>query len=217
MKGAVMFKFLMSKKEKEKEDKNKLRTAKRNAKKVIRDCESTARGYTVDRDRQWEDARKYLKEGKKMSARRSIQAVRARELLIDLLDKRRFAFEERVIKLKMAITDNIIIASLNEMTKLIKIDPDELAVALEETADKIEDAKENNSIWTELSKEDMLDAEYTDSEIVNSVDNLMKQLESEVGVEVRGAPVKEHTITDTITEGIGKGRERIQKLTEDIK
>lgn len=210
-------KLFMSKKEKEKLERKKKRAAFRDADRVVDNVKDKIRELKVDRDKQWEAARKYLKEGKKTAARRAVQAVRARELLMDQLDKKRLICEDRIIKLDMANMDNSFIESLNTITNLVNIDPDELVETMDSVQDKLEEVEENDKIWNKFYEKDMLNAEYTDSEIVDSVDNLLSQLESEVAVEVRGSELEDGETENSIMAEISEGRNRLNKLLEEDK
>ncbi len=71
-----------SKKEREKEVRKQRRKAFRDAESAVDAVKDRVRGMKSERDKAWAEARQYLKDGNKAAAQRSLQGVRANEVMM---------------------------------------------------------------------------------------------------------------------------------------
>ena len=176
------------------------------------------------RQQQWEEARTYLKNGQKGAARRSLQGVRATELIIDQLEKKRFVFEQIVIRFEVAGTDEEFATALGSLNTVIEIDIDSVEDVLDIAQEKLGDQLDVDRVWEQVYQRDMGDVMTQPSDVVLSVDDMLASLEQETGMKVTepkaveetpAAPAETSTVDDTdVNRRAGEGRRRIKELME---
>jgi len=207
-----------SKKERDREEERKRRRAVRNADRVVDDVKRDLSKMEREKAQAWTDARQLLKEGQKAASRRKLQSVRAMELQMVKMEKRRWTFEQIGRKLKNASVDQQISSSLGELADSIHIDPDTLAEGLAATEDKLMDLVDNDRIWESAYDKEMEGVETTEEQMIPSFEEMEKLLTDEAAVEIGGD--RETVSGDTgkeLEEKIGEGRERLKGLLEDEK
>ena len=205
-----------SKKEREREQERKRRKAVRNADRVVDDVKRDLSKMEREKAQAWADARQLLKEGQKAGSQRKLQTVRAMELQMVKLEKRRWTFEQVGRKLKNAAVDQQISASLGELADSIHIDPDTLAEGLASTEDKLMDLVDNDRIWEGAYEKEMEGVETTEEAMIPSFEEMEKQLIDEASVDIGGE--KETTSGNKeLEDKIGEGRERLKGLMEEEK
>jgi hypothetical protein len=205
-----------SKKERERETERKRRKAVRNADRVVGDVKRDITKMEKEKAQAWTDARQFLKEGQKDASRRKLQTVRAMELQIVKLEKRRWTFEQVGRKLKNASVDQQISASLGELADSIHIDPDTLAEGLANTEDKLMDLVDNDRIWESAYDKEMEGVETSEEQMIPSFEEMEKLLADEAAVDIGGE--RESVSGDKeLKEKIDEGRERLKGLLEEDK
>ena len=209
-----------SKKEQEKEARKKRRKAFRDAENAVDTVKDRVASMKSERDKAWAEARQYLKAGQKGAAQRCLQTVRASELMMDQLEKKRWVFDQLTIKLELARTDQEFAGALSAINTVIEIDPEFVADVLEDVQDKLGEQVDIDKIWNKQHDKEMAGVEKI-SDMVPSVEDMMKNLEDEVVADVRGGKVAE-TVSEssggsTVSEDIGKGRQRLNDLLEEEK
>lgn len=206
-----------SKKERERELRRKQRRAFRQAEDAINTVKQRIAKMIAERDRAWEEARNYLKGGQKSAARRSLQGVRANELMIDQLQKKRWVFEQLITRLELSKTDQEFAMALGAINMVIEIDPETVEDVLDAVDEKLGDQVDVDRIWEGMHEREMGDVTTRQSEVVPSIDDMMSNLEDEAVADVRGSRIAEPTSNDSVSEQIGEGRERLKKLMDDEK
>jgi len=207
-----------SKTEREKEQRKKRRQAFRQAENAIDAVKERVTSLKAERDSSWAEAREYLKAGQKGAAQRSLQSVRASELMGDQLEKKRWVFDQLLTKLEMSKTDQEFSQSLGAINAVVEIDPETVADVLDEVQDKLGEQLDVDKVWNKMFDREMVGVEKA-SDTIPSVEDMMKDLEDEVVADVRGSKVVESEPSggSKVSEEIGEGREKLKKLLEDDK
>ncbi|MFW6106585.1 MAG: Snf7 family protein [bacterium] len=207
-----------SKAEKEKEQRKERRKAFRGAERAIDSVKDRIGSMKSERDKAWGEAREYLKAGQKGAAQRCLKTVRASEVMMDQLEKKRWVFEQLTTKLELARTDQEFSGALKAINTVMEIDPEDVAENLDEVQDQLAEQTDIDKIWDKMHDKEMTDVEKI-SDTIPSVDDMMKNLEDEVVADVRGSKLTEAS-TETeggssISEQIGEGRKRLNDLLEE--
>ena len=209
-----------SKKDREKELRKQRRKAFRDAENAISTVNDRVESTKADRDKAWAEARQYLKAGQKGAAQRSLQTVRANELIIDQLEKKNWVFKRLTTKLELARTDQEFSQSLAAINVVVQIDPEAVADVLDDVQDKLGEQGDVDKIWSKMYDSEMAGVEKV-SDTIPSVEEMMADLEDEVVADVRGSKVAD-SVSETsggskISEDIGEGRKRLNDLLEEDK
>jgi len=209
-----------SKKDREKELRKQRRKAFRDAENAISTVNGRVESTKADRDKAWAEAREYLKAGQKGAAQRSLQSVRANELIIDQLEKKNWVFKRLTTKLELARTDQEFAQSLAAINVVVEIDPEAVADVLDDVQDKLGEQGDVDKIWSKMYDSEMAGVEEV-SDTIPSVEDMMADLEDEVVADVRGGKVAD-SVSETsggsrISEDIGEGRKRLNDLLEEDK
>ena len=201
----------------------KKRKAFREAEHAVDTVKDRIRSLKTDRDKAWNEARQYLKDGQKAAAQRSLKSVRGKEVMMEQLEKKRWVFEQLLTKLEMAKSDNEFSQALHAINQVIEIDPDAVADVLDDVQEKLGDQVDVDKIWEKMYGKEMDGIEDHESDIIPSIDDMMKDLEDEVVAEVRNNKLAEPgmvngTAEDTsLSAEISAGRRRLKDLMDDNK
>ncbi len=208
-----------SKNEREKEERKKRRKAFRDAENAVDSVKDRIGGLKSERDKSWAEAREYLKAGQKAAAQRSLQSVRASEMMMDQLEKKRWVFDQLLTKLEMSKTDQEFSQALGAINAVVEIDPEAVADVLDEVQDKLGEQLDIDKIWNKAYDKEMVGVESKMTDMIPSVEDMMKNLEDEVVADVRGDKIVETESSggSKVSEEIGEGREKLKKLLEDDK
>jgi len=207
-----------SKAEREKEMRKKRRKAFREAENAVDAVQERVDSLKTERDKSWTEARAYLKAGKKGAAQRCLQSVRANELMIDQLEKKRWVFDQLLTRLEMSKTDQEFSQSLGAIDAVVNIDPETVADVLEEVQDKLGEQLDVDKVWNKMFDREMAGVEKA-SDMVPSIEDMMQDLEDEVVADVRGGKVIEPEAAggSLVSQEISEGRDRLKKLLENDK
>lgn len=210
-----------SKKEREREQAKQRRKAFREAENAVDSVKDRVAKLKRERDASWNEARKYLKDGQKAAAQRSLQACRASEMLMSKVEMKRWVFEQLLTKMELAKTDQEFSQSLEAINSVIEIDPEAVADVLDEVQDKLSEQADTDKIWEKVYGKEMEGVETQMTDRVPTLDEMESQLADEVAAEIGGgsaARVKESPESNPgLSDQIGDGRERLRKLMEDDK
>jgi len=174
-----------------------------------------------ERDGAWGDARKYLHDGQKGASQRCLQTVRANEMMIAKLEKKRWVFEQLVTKLELAKTDQDFAESLKAVQMVVNVDPDALDEVMADVGLKIEEQDDTDKIWDREHAREMEGVEGEMTDAVPSVEDMEKQLMDEVAADLESArPAKsaeraEGEPETSVPEQIGEARKNLRKLMEE--
>ncbi|OQB42915.1 MAG: hypothetical protein BWY09_00348 [Candidatus Hydrogenedentes bacterium ADurb.Bin179] len=210
-----------SNKERERDLAKKRRKAFREAENSVDAVKDRIKKMKMERDKSWNEARRYLKDGQKSAAQRSLQSVRASEVLMGKLEMKRWVFEQILTKMELAKTDNDFTQALNAINVVINIDPESVADVLGEVEEKLGEQLDTDKIWEKMYGKEMEGAETQLSDVVPSMEDMEKQLEDEVAADLSGArPIRETEdgeVMPSLKQQIGEGRKRLKDLLEGDK
>lgn len=207
-----------SQKEREREQQMKRRKAFREAERAADTVKDRVTKLKKERDKAWQEARQYLKDGQKSAAQRSLQSCRASEVLMAKLETKRWVFEQLVSKLEMAKSDQDFAQALGAINTVVKIDPEAVADVLGEVEDKLGDQVDTDKIWGQMHEKEMEGAATHESDTVPTLDQMMKDLQDEVAVDIEGeTPAKNRKAAEKSAESAGDTaslRQRARKIID---
>lgn len=208
-----------SKSTREKEARKKRRKAFRDAESAVESVQERIDKLKSERDSNWTEARGYLKAGQKAAAQRSLQTVRANEMIIDQLEKKRWVFDQLLTKLEMSKTDQEFTQSLKAIDAVVEIDPEAVADVMDEINDKLGEQMDVDKIWNKTFDKEMAGVENQMSDTIPTVEDMMKNLEDEVAADLRGDKIVEGSGEggSKLAEDISESREKLRKLMEEEK
>lgn len=200
-----------SKKEREREDRRERRHAFRQAENAADDVKERVRQMEKDSKKQWDEAREALKAGQKAVAQRKLVGYRASQVLMTKLEQKRWVFEQYLVKLQAAQSDQQFSDALASINKVIKIDPEKVADVFEEAQDLLGEQVDTERFWSKLYDKETEGASGAMQDHIPSLDELSTQLEQEAAVEIGGSAEKAGSALD---DKIKTGQERVKKLLE---
>lgn len=208
-----------SKSTREKEARKKRRKAFRDAERAVESVQERTDKLKSERDSNWAEARSYLKAGQKAAAQRSLQTVRANEMIIDQLEKKRWVFDQLLTKLEMSKTDQEFTQSLKAIDAVVEIDPEAVADVMDEINDKLGEQLDVDKIWNKTFDKEMAGVESKMTDSIPTVEDMMQNLQDEVAADLRGDKIVEGTGEggSKLAEEISESREKLRKLMEEDK
>lgn len=213
--------LFMSKKDREREEAKKRRKAFREAEGAVDVVKERIKKLKLDRDKAWNEARQYLKDGQKAAAQRNLQTVRASEVMMGKLEMKRWVFEQLLTKLELAKTDQDFTQALGAINTVVKIDPEAVADVLDEVQDKLGEQVDTDKIWEKMHGKEMEGAETQMTDTIPTTEDMMSQLQDEVAADL-GGPRKSKVsesgeVEPSLKHRIGEGRRRLKDLMEGDK
>lgn len=213
-----------SKKQRQREERKKRRRAGRQVRQSLDGIHSRVEDLKKKRDKDWAEARSYLKDGQKNAAARCLKACRATEILMARMERKAWIWEQKVVNLEASEADVQMAGALQEMNDLMNIDPDAIADTLDDVNDSLAEQGDVDKIM-EAEYEKEMDGVMTESsDHLLSLDEMEKMLEDEVAAEIgplestKTKEVAVETETDTdVADKISEGRKRLKGLMEEDK
>jgi len=211
-----------SKGERDKEVQRKRRQAFRQAENSVDVVKDRVNKLKKERDKAWQEARAYMKDGQKGAANRSLQTCRASEMMMSKLEMKRWVFEQLLTKLELAKTDGEFANALKAINTVVNIDPEHVADVLGEVEDKLGDQVDTDKIWEKVYGKEMEGVASEMTDVVPSIEEMQKQLQDEVAEDLGGSLPSKQAAKDTepgpgVKQQIDEGRQRLRKLMEDEK
>lgn len=207
--------IFLSKEQREKQQRMQRRKALRNAERAIDKVSGRVVDMKKECDATWREARDYLKAGQNEPSQRCLQSYRANTVLMSQLEKKHWVSRQLLLKMETAGIDQDIAKAFGVLQEVIAVDPEKIREALDGAGDVLEDRIDIEKMWEEMYEKDMAGVELI-ADAIPSVEELMVNLTDEAQAEVGGYEVAEDAAIDqSISEQIGRGRERLHKLTED--
>jgi len=208
-----------SKKEREREEAKQRRKAFREAENAVDVVKDRIVKLKKDRDKSWNEARQYLKDGQKAAAQRGLQACRASEMLMSKLEMKRWVFEQLLSKLELAKSDQDFTQALSAINTVVQIDPEAVADVLDEVQDKLGEQVDTDKIWEKVYGKEMEGVETQMTDVIPSIEDMEKQLQDEVAADLGSGvrPIKETEASEggsSIEHQIGEGRKRLKDLLD---
>ena len=212
-----------SKQERERDQQRKRRKAFREAENAIDSVKERINKLKKERDKAWGEAREYLKNGQKAAAQRALQTCRASEMLVSKLDTKRWVFEQLISKMELAKNDQDFASALQGVYDVVQIDPEATADVLGAVQDKLGEQVDTDKIWERAHEKEMDGVETAMTDAVPSLEDMQKQLEDEVAVDIRQPRASKTRESDSsneepsVKERIGEGRRRLKDLLGEDK
>ena len=202
-----------SAKQRQREKERQRRQAFRRAEMALDDVKTKIKSLEREGRDAWVQARELMKTGQKAAAQRAIVKYRGAQVMTVKLDQKRFAFEQSLMHLEMAKTDNSFAEALELMAVVTDINPEKVDDVLVSVDMKRSEQGEVDKLWQKEYQRFMEGAEGALEDFVPSLEELGKQLEDEAAQEVGGA--EGESAKGELAENIEEGRERIRKLLEE--
>ena len=202
-----------SAKQRQREKERQRRQAFRRAEMALDDVKTKIKSLEREGRDAWVQARELMKTGQKAAAQRAIVKYRGAQVMSVKLDQKRFAFEQSLMHLEMAKTDNSFAEALDLMAVVTDINPEKVDDVLVSVDMKRSEQGEVDKLWQKEYQRFMEGAEGALEDFVPSLEELGKQLEDEAAQEVGGA--EGESAKGELAENIEEGRERIRKLLEE--
>lgn len=202
-----------SAKQREHEKERQRRQAFRRAEMALDDVKAKIKNLEREGKDTWSQARELMKTGQKAAAQRAVVKYRGTQVMAVKLDQKRFAFEQSLMQLEMAKTDDSFAGALALMAAVTDINPEKVDDVLVTVDMKRSEQGEVDKLWQKEYQRFMEGAEGALEDFVPSLEELGRQLEDEAAQEVGGA--EGETTKGELAENIEEGRERIRKLLEE--
>ena len=206
-----LFTLFMSKKERE-------RQARRDRRHAFRDAENAVDSVKEQQKRLEKEAQKHLeavraakKAGDKAAANRALVSYRAALTLAMKLEQKRWVFEQYLVKMETAQSDNEFASALAAVNKVVNIDPDRVADVFDASQELLGEQLDADKFWNKLYEKEMSGAEGSLEDYIPSMEELDKQTDEEVAAEIGGAPAAAGRDIDA---SLAAGRERVKRILE---
>jgi len=203
--------LFMSKKERD-------RQARRDRRHAFRDAENAVDGVKEQQRRLEKDAQKHLeavraakRAGDKAAANRALVSYRAALTLATKLEQKRWVFEQYLVKMETAQSDEAFAAALAALNKVVNVDPERVADVFDASQELLGEQLDADKFWNRLYEKEMEGASGTLEDYVPSLEELDRQTDEEVAVELGGAPAAAGRDIDA---KLSEGRERVRRILE---
>ncbi len=175
--------LFISKTEREKRKRLARRKAFRQAERAMDTVNTEIARMRAKRDKLWDEAKAYKRDGQKLAVQRTLKSYRAQEMHISNMEMKRWGFEQILLKMRLAETDQAFASALQGLNAVQFAPPESLESTLEEIGLKADDFEDNNNIWRTIYDSEMANAEIANGSSIPSIDELDIFLEDEVVVE----------------------------------
>lgn len=153
-------------------------------------------------------AREAKKAGDKAAASRALVSARAAMSLAMKLEQKRWVFEQFLVKMEVAGSDESFASAMAAMNKVVQIDPERVADVFDAAQEKLGEAVETEKFWGRLYEKEMEGASGSLEDYVPSVEELERQTDAEAAAELGGGSAAE------LDSAISSGRDRVKKILE---
>lgn len=194
------------------------RLERRERRHAFRDAEN-AKQDVIDRQRRldkeakenWEKARAALKNGEKAAANRALTAARAAQIMAMKLEQKRWVFEQYLIKMEVAQSDNQFAEALGQINKIIHIDPERVEDVFGAAQDALGEQLNADRFWNKMYENEMAGASGSLQDHIPSMEEMASELEQQVAAEIGGAaaPASADKVLD---DRISAGQQRVKDL-----
>lgn len=194
------------------------RLERRERRHAFRDAEN-AKQDVIDRQSRldkeakenWEKARAALKNGEKAAANRALTAARAAQVMAMKLEQKRWVFEQYLIKMEVAQSDNQFAEALGQINKIIHIDPERVEDVFGAAQDALGEQLNADRFWNKMYENEMAGASGSLQDHIPSMEEMASELEQQVAAEIGGAaaPASADKVLD---DRISAGQQRVKDL-----
>ncbi len=201
-----------SAKERERESRRARRKAFRQAEGAVADVKDRVRKIEREAEKEWEKGSAAMQAGKKAEAHRAVIGYRAAQVLITKLEQKRWGFEQYLMKMETAQTDQEFASALDGVNKVVEINVDLVEDIFEASQEILGEQQDAEKFWSSLYDREMDGAEGSLEGHVPSVEDLTSMLEGEAAGEVG---VTSRNVAGDLETRIGAGLERVKKHLDD--
>jgi len=219
--------FFKSRKKREKEARRERRKAFRQAENSVDAVKDRIKEMEKDAATSWDKARQARKSGEKAAAKRHLISYRAAQTLMMKQEQKRWVFEQYLMKMDAAQTDNEFSDALAKVNKVVNIDPERVEDVFDASQDLLGEQVDAEKFWNNMYEKEMEGASGELEDHVPSMEELVNQLEDETVAEL-GSPQKEqkqeenHDTEQTqqaqnLENRISEGQQRVKDLLDTEK
>ena len=201
-----------SKKQREREDRRDRRKAFRHAENALDDVKERIRNMDREASTQWEQAREAMKGGERDKARRLLQGYRASQILAAKMEQKRWVFEQTLLKMDNARTDQEFASALAAVNAVTRIDPEKVENVFEKAGELLGEQETSDAIWKKLHDKEVSRSTHDLDDQLPGLDELEKQIEDEASLETGGTP---GAVDPSLEDRLNQTRQRLDKIQGD--
>ena len=207
----MAFLFFKSKKERARKLRKERRQAYRQAENAVLDVKDRIKRMEKDASAEWQKAREAFKEGQQATAQRALTSYRAAQVLMTKLEQKRWVFEQYLIKMEVAQSDNQFAEALGQINKIIHIDPERVEDVFGAAQDALGEQLNAERFWNKMYENEMAGASGSLQDHIPSMEEMASELEQQVAAEIGGAaaPASADKVLD---DRISAGQQRVKDL-----
>ncbi|MBR0238330.1 MAG: Snf7 family protein [Thermoguttaceae bacterium] len=179
-----------SDKERKREAARRLRRAFTKAEDAVDTVNSAIRELNQSKLKAWEAAKNAAAAGRKAEALLALQKYRGFEVQVYQLEKRKWVFENYIIRLKMADVNNVFAESMRALNDAVQVDVDLVVDSMEDIDDKLSDVTALDKMWEKNFDKNMNGMSVQETDIIPDVDSLFASLQGEVALDIGGGGAK---------------------------
>ncbi|MFT5198503.1 MAG: hypothetical protein ACI87O_001160 [Planctomycetota bacterium] len=195
-------------KEREREARKARRKAFRQAEGALADVKDRVRRIEREAKSEWDKGREAMQAGRKAEAQRAVTGYRAAQVLMTKLEQKRWVFEQYLLKMETAQTDQDFAQALNGVNQVVQINPDMVSDVFEASQEILGEQQDAERFWASLYDREMDGAAGSLEDHVPSIDELTTMLASEAAGEVGE---KSKDIAGDLDARIAAGLDRVKK------
>jgi len=203
--------FIKSKKERERLAKRKRRKAFRQAENSVLEVKERIKRMEKEASVDWKKAKESMQSGEKAAAQRSLTSYRAAQVLMTKLEQKRWVFEQYLMKMEAAGTDQEFASALAAVNKVVQIDPERVEDVFDVAQDALGEQQDAERFWSSLYDREMDGAEGALEDHIPSMEELESTLMEDAS---DGVTLKSNKVSGDLDERIGAGQERVKNLLD---
>ena len=197
-------------------EKARARKSRRERRHALRQAEGAVDAVKEQKARLEKEAGKHLAAvrsakmaGDKAAASRALVSARAAMSLAMKLEQKRWVFEQYLVKMEVAQSDESFASAMAAMNKVVQIDPERVADVFDAAQEKLGEAVDTEKFWGKMYEKEMEGATGSLEDYVPSIEDLDRQTDAEAAAELGGASA----VAD-LDAALSSGRDRVKKILE---
>lgn len=180
-------KLFPSDKERKREAARRLRRAFTKAEDAVDTVNAAIQELNQNKLKAWEAAKRAAASGRKAEALLALQKYRGYEVQVYQLEKRRWVFENYIIRLRMADVNNVFAESMRALNAAVQVDVDMVVDSMEDIDEKLSDVTELDKMWEKNFDKNMNGMSVQETDIIPDIDALFSSLQGEVALDIGGS------------------------------
>ena len=197
-------------------EKARARKSRRERRHALRQAEGAVDAVKEQKARLEKEAGKHLAAvrsakmaGDKAAASRALVSARAAMSIAMKLEQKRWVFEQYLVKMEVAQSDESFASAMAAMNKVVQIDPERVADVFDAAQEKLGEAVDTEKFWGKMYEKEMEGATGSLEDYVPSIEDLDRQTDAEAAAELGGASA----VAD-LDAALSSGRDRVKKILE---